>query len=169
MKQTPAQHQRELDNYGYLEGEVCGRSGCAGIIEEKEVDGGCSCHIVAPCSYCETPKEHCPECDWDAQGELESEEHDAWLRAQAQTEEEKQAERRRWKLFRIKSMVKTFDPNRINSRIRSHSNASQIVEGWFPAHMTQEDVRKHVNGTFGGRFTSFNRESQTFKFVAYTD
>lgn len=54
---------------GLYKGEVCNRDGCKGIIDEKIVEGCCSCHIKPPCSYCTTPKEFCPECGWDAEAE----------------------------------------------------------------------------------------------------
>lgn len=157
------------DSHGYLEGEVCGRNGCAGIIEEKEIDGCCSCHISPPCSYCTTAKECCPVCEWDAEEELEAGEHAAWLREQARPEEERRAERRYWELVRIKHLAKKFDPKRVNSKILPHTHFTQIVEGWFPSHMSREEVRKEVNGTFGGRFEYFSEKSQTFRFIAYTD
>lgn len=53
--------------YGVLEGEICGRDGCNGIIKELPKDGCCSCHISPPCSYCETQTEFCPACGWSAQ------------------------------------------------------------------------------------------------------
>jgi len=158
-----------MSELGYLSGEVCERNGCQGVIEEKESDGCCSCHIAPPCSYCETPLEHCPECDWDALEELEAEQHAIWQAAMTKTPEQKAAERRYWELTKIKHMAKRFDPTKINSRIRSHTHFSQIVEGWFPSHMSREDVRKHANGTFGGRFQHFSKEKQTFTFIAYTD
>lgn len=54
---------------GYEKEEVCNRDGCIGIIKEKDLDGGCSCHINPPCGYCTTPKEYCPNCNWDAEQE----------------------------------------------------------------------------------------------------
>lgn len=55
---------------GYFKGEPCHRDGCLGIIEEKDLEGGCSCHTGhPPCGYCETPKEICPDCGWDAEDE----------------------------------------------------------------------------------------------------
>lgn len=158
-----------MNDLGYLEGEICNRDGCKELISLKEVEGGCCCHINPPCSYCVTPKEHCTECGWDAEEEIEAEERAAWLREQSRPEEEKQAERRYWELIRIKRMVKIFDPKRINAKILPHTHFSQIVEGWFPAHMSMEDVRKEVNGTFGGRFERFDKARQAFSFVAYTD
>lgn len=158
-----------MSELGYLEGEICNRDGCEEPISLKEVEGGCSCHINPPCTYCMTPREHCTECGWDAQEEQEAEEHAAWLRRQARPEEEKRAERRYWELERIKRLVKTFDPKRINSKILPHTHFTQIVEGWFPSEMSREDVRKQMDGTFGGRFEYFSEKSQTFRFIAYTD
>ena len=48
---------------GYEEGDQCGREGCAGIIDERPVEG-CSCHISPPCGACTEPREYCPVCDW---------------------------------------------------------------------------------------------------------
>ena len=53
---------------GYCEGDVCGRDGCEGILEQHPVEN-CSCHINPPCSQCTTPREFCPVCDWDASEE----------------------------------------------------------------------------------------------------
>lgn len=158
-----------MSDLGCEAGEVCGRDGCEGVIEEHDSDTGCSCHISPPCSHCATPREFCPEREWDALEEMEAEEHARWQAEMAKTPEQKAAERRYWELVRIKQMVKIFDPKKINSRIIPHTHFTQIVEGWFPSHMSREDVRKHANGTFGGRFESFSEESQTFRFIAYTD
>lgn len=57
--------------YGIEKGDVCGRNGCKGIIDEYEKDGCCTCHIVAPCTYCTTPNQYCPECGWDAKNEMD--------------------------------------------------------------------------------------------------
>lgn len=57
--------------YGIQKGDVCGRNGCTGIIEEHPRVGECACHIIQPCAYCSTPVEFCPECGWDAAEELE--------------------------------------------------------------------------------------------------
>lgn len=63
-------YNRPIVEPGYFKGEVCGRYGCTGVIEEKDLEGGCSCHTGhPPCGYCETPKERCPECGWDAEDE----------------------------------------------------------------------------------------------------
>ena len=76
---------------GYCNGETCNRHNdetgeiCKGIIEEHYKDGGCSCHINPPCSYCETPSEYCPECDWDAReekDEMDRIRHEVYLKQQ---------------------------------------------------------------------------------------
>ncbi len=54
---------------GNLLGERCNRNECTGTIVEHDSEGGCSCHIAPPCSYCVTSREYCSECDWDAQEE----------------------------------------------------------------------------------------------------
>lgn len=54
---------------GVEKGDKCNRNGCAGIIEEGEKEGCCSCHINPPCSYCTTQTEYCPVCGWSAEEE----------------------------------------------------------------------------------------------------
>ena len=54
------------DSHGVEAGQVCGRDGCTGILEEHDTDSGCSCHISPPCGHCTTSREFCPVCDWDA-------------------------------------------------------------------------------------------------------
>ena len=51
---------------GYVEGEVCNRDGCKGLIKERAVEN-CSCHAVPmpPCRACTDPRGYCSECDWD--------------------------------------------------------------------------------------------------------
>lgn len=52
---------------------------------------------------------------------------------------------------------------------KMHTNSSMIKEGTYPypSEITRDDVRKEVNGTFGGRFEHFG--NGRFKFIAYTD
>lgn len=52
---------------GFEVDENCNRNGCIGVIQERDIDGCCSCHIHPPCGYCTTPKEYCPECGWDSE------------------------------------------------------------------------------------------------------
>lgn len=136
---------------GYLKGDVCNRNGCVGIIDEHTKDGSCSCHINPPCSYCTSDNNYCPSCDW--QGE----------------EEQKQVEKSRpvYKNdFRPRELV-DLDRNKLDWISRSHTHFTMIKEGFYPEGMAQEEVRKEVNGTFGGRFEYF--KDGKFKFIAYTD
>lgn len=54
---------------GYIKGEICNRDRCKGVIKEHDIEGGCSCHINPPCSYCTKPKGYCDECGWDENDE----------------------------------------------------------------------------------------------------
>lgn len=48
---------------GYVEGELCNRAGCTGIIGINPSEN-CACHLYAPCSSCTAPRNFCPVCDW---------------------------------------------------------------------------------------------------------
>lgn len=60
-----------------------------------------------------------------------------------------------------------MDPTKIDWHTRSHTSASQICDGVYPEGATMAEVRKLVDGTFGGRFDYF--AGGRFKFIAYTD
>lgn len=62
---------KKQDMKGNCKGEICNRNGCAGIIDEYEKEGCCSCHINPPCGYCTTDSSYCPVCGWSAQDEQE--------------------------------------------------------------------------------------------------
>lgn len=65
--------KKKLEPLGIYKGEKCNRNGCEGIIDEYEKDGGCSCHINPPCSYCEEDAAYCEACGWSGREEqLES-------------------------------------------------------------------------------------------------
>ena len=55
----------------------------------------------------------------------------------------------------------------INAKVALHTTFTMRVSGWYPPHLTKEDVREKVNGTFGGRFVEF--DNGQFSFIAYTD
>lgn len=141
-------------NEGVINGEVCNRNGCTGIIEEHETDGGCSCHIKPPCSYCTTSREYCPECGWDGREE--------------QIESESKKKTYPAREFKAKTLP-DLDRSKINYIYKSHTHFSMIKEGVFPIGTSRDDVRKVVNGTFGGRFTRFDENNGEFEFIAYTD
>lgn len=55
----------------------------------------------------------------------------------------------------------------VNAVSAPHSSCSMRVTGWYPPHMSRDEVRKKVDGTFGGHFESFH--NGWFSFRAYTD
>lgn len=59
-----------MSEFGTLKGDVCGRSGCIGVIDEHPKEGSCTCHLNPPCSYCTTPNQYCPECGWEAEDDM---------------------------------------------------------------------------------------------------
>lgn len=141
------------DNFGHLEGERCFRNGCEGIItEEPYGDGCCSCHINPPCSHCTTNWAHCDVCDWKA---LDDDDYRL-----VPTEYTGLSMLERYK-------PRPLDPRKIDYRITSHSNASQIVTGVYPDGTTSAEVEALVKGTFGGRFNRFG--GGQFEYIAYTD
>ncbi len=153
---------------GYCKGEVCNRESCQGIITERNSDGGCSCHINPPCSYCETSREYCPECDWDGREEqLETYEAnkpnqaqiDAWAK---QNKEWDDARTEFYRKFHTSEPVTEF-----NYRRESHSNSSMKMVGMYA--VGSEIPMDKIIGTFGGRFEMNNKERGRFIYIAYTD
>jgi hypothetical protein len=143
-------------------GEVCARFGCVGIIAEHDHDTGCSCHINPPCGHCTTPREYCPVCDWDALEEQARDDRIAHVKWQ-----EGAIHLGTNGLMHVERKPRVLDRTKIDYVISMHSGSSQKVEGVYPEGTTQEEVRKLVNGTFGGRFERFGHGS--FCFIAYTD
>jgi hypothetical protein len=141
---------------GYHEGEVCNRrtgdvKRCAGIISMREVEN-CSCHIAPPCNACVDLRSYCDECGWDGVNDSRFNDHIGYTNnAVSHTVLE----------------LRPLDPTKLDWHSKSHSNSSMIKEGVYPLGMSIEDVRKKVDGTFGGRFEYFH--DGKFKFIAYTD
>lgn len=138
---------------GYLEGETCGRKACVGVIECHPVQG-CYCHISAPCSACTAPRNYCPVCGWE---EADEEVEPASI---------VEAMINHPRLYEAPA-PRPLDPTKIDYRIKSHSNSSQICEGVYPDGTTRAQVLARVEGTFGGRFEHFG--GGKFKYIAYTD
>ena len=155
---------------GYCKDEKCNRDGCEGIIEERDIDGGCSCHTNPPCSYCTEPRCYCPKCEWDEKEERDREDEKQakyWADYHKRPdviEENKRKEEER-KLF-YDMLWQRVPVDKFRAIHRGHTHFSQIIIGVHP-NMTQSEVREKVKGTFGGRFTKFN--SYSFEYVAYTD
>ncbi len=149
MSALPHAH---VETVGQLEGEVCGRQGCKGVIKERPVEN-CSCHIAPPCGEHTEPREHCETCGWDARDDYPI--NDFIVNVDPAT-----GNYRTW-------TRRPLDPSKIDYYILSHTNFSQICEGVYPEGTTQEQVLELVKGTFGGRFELF--KDGKFKYVAYTD
>lgn len=141
---------------GYEKGEVCNRNNCSGIIEEYDIDGSCSCHVNPPCSYCTTPKEYCPACGWDAKEEQDEE----------YLNKPNEIIKNIFQPVKYKT-IKDLDKTKIDWIIKLHTHFSMICEGVYPPGISIEEIRKKVDGTFGGRFEYC--ENGIFKFIAYTD
>lgn len=77
------------------------------------------------------------------------------------------AERDAWaaEMDRLRNLP--LDNNKVSWRDKPHSSCSMVKEGVYPAGMTQAEVRKEVDGTFGGHFEQFG--GGKFRFIAYTD
>lgn len=147
-----------MNKPGYEEGQRCLRDGCQGVIEIEPTEN-CSCHISPPCSACTAPRAFCPECDWHERDEPEPERApmpngvvDQWAVWRAEQE-------------RLANMP--LDNTKVSWRDKPHSSCSMIKDGVYPEGMTAAEVRKQVDGTFGGRFEHFGNGN--FKFIAYTD
>lgn len=133
---------------GYCEGETCGREGCVSLIKEHRVEN-CSCHINPPCGACTSPRGYCPTCGWE-----ESEDP---------VPPQPVFTGKAWQM----PEPRPLDPTRVDWRYVPHTHSSMIKEGVYPLHMSMEEVRQEVRGTFGGRFEYF--QDGKFKYVAYTD
>ncbi len=135
---------------GYLSGDRCNRDGCKGILDAHPSEN-CSCHIDPPCYSCSQPREFCPVCDWQG----------------ADEEWPKYAPTEYVGLMVQVPKPRPLDRTKIDWRVTSHTNSSQLCRGCYPEGATKEDVEKLVKGTFGGRFNKF-RDGE-FEYVAYTD
>ena len=155
---------------GYEKGDKCNREGCAGIISEHEKDGGCSCHINPPCSYCTEPNAYCKLCGWDAKEE-QMEYDIAYMEANKKNEEYYKREREEWK-----AKEKMFDDmyrgvipaEKLEIRSYTHTHFSMKKKGVFPKGTeSSSTLLPKVRGAFGGRFTLLT--DTKFEYIAYTD
>lgn len=131
---------------GVSDGDVCNRDGCEGILEYPPVKD-CYCHLSPPCHNCTENPLTCPECGWD-----ESDDNEPFWPSPTI----------------IEQLIGTpTNPTQIAWQKWPHTSSSMLIKGTYPEGVTQEEVRKRVDGTFGGRFTYFDHGS--FEFIAYTD
>lgn len=143
--------------HGFEKGEVCGRNGCKGIIDEHESETGCSCHINPPCGHCTTPREFCPVCDWHHEEDPTT---NYMINGFHTRVSQKTGQYVSWK-------QRELDKTKIDWHSKSHTNSTMIKEGVYPEGTTKDEVEEKVRGTFGGRFEFF-RDGR-FKYIAYTD
>lgn len=141
-----------MSEFGYCEGDTCKRRGCTGIIDTHPSEN-CSCHICAPCNACTTSRNFCPVCGWE---EADDEIFNGYVVSVDKTT----GAFRSWEL-------RPLDPTKIDWHSFSHSSCSMIKRGVYPEGTTSSEVRKLVDGTFGGRFNYFHNGK--FEFIAYTD
>ena len=141
--------------HGTEEGQTCFRDGCEGHIELSESED-CACHISPPCSACVSRVYQCDECGWTEEDEPAT----PFVPSALQ-----RAVVNHWTPRTLADLDKT----KIDWISGGHSNSSMTKEGVFPIGTSAADVRKEVDGTFGGRFDRFNADAGTFKFIAYTD
>lgn len=138
-------------NFGYVEGDICGRNGCNGVIALHPSDN-CYCHIEPPCGSCAAPRGYCPECDWQ-------EKYDPLVVMEIRAIY--------LPVGGVERRKRILDSTKIDYRIEMHSSSSQLCIGVYPPETTRAEVEAVVKGTFGGRFNHFG--NGRFEYVAYTD
>lgn len=136
----------------YEEGDKCPE--CEGGRLYYPPVRNCTCHINPPCSACTDKQLECYKCGYQPE---EPEYKDVPITYDYNGFYVTQREYK----------PKPLDNSKIDYRIKMHTAASQICEGVYPKGTSMEEVRKVVNGTFGGRFEHFGNGK--FKFIAYTD
>jgi len=154
---------------GLVKGETCNRNDCKGIIAEHDKEGGCSCHINPPCSYCTTDTAYCPDCNWQAgddyvavDPEIEKRNRDSYAAQMKKWDEQRDSFYRK---FHSKETIE-----KLEMRHEGHTHFSQKIIGVFPPNSeTRESLYPQVKGTFGGRWEYINVEAGKFSFIAYTD
>lgn len=157
-------------DFGVCEGEYCLRDGCKGVIEASPKDGGCSCHLSAPCDYCTKQTEYCPICNWSAEKQ-QMEEDELFLieywKKEPEITRKLDEENDKRKLFYDKFSGK-IPTEKLEVMVESHTHFSMKKIGVFPkGSETYESLFEKVKGTFGGRFELLTE--RTFIFIAYTD
>lgn len=152
-------NRNHSEETGQLEGDVCNRNGCKGIIAEHETEN-CSCHISPPCSACTTSKEYCPECDWEAVDD-ETYFNDYVVRPANP------------KTAYVSMKPRALDHTKIDWRYEPHTHFTMKKIGVFPYGTTKDELVHAIQGTFGGRFEAYTDATPerpgTFSYIAYTD
>lgn len=155
---------------GVCEDDACNRvlgpgMICEGVMERYD-DRHCSCHINPPCSNCVDAVYRCSECSFTTEP---PEPDHSWItddmRAVWAAESAAREQRdREW----VEFMHLPADAvTKLDYRKYEHTHFSMRIEGRYPPGMSSADVKKKVNGTFGGRFDYFDHGR--FVFIAHTD
>ena len=150
--------------FGLVEGDICGREGCQGTMRRVDDSESCSCHINPPCSHCTDASYECDEC-----GEVE--EPPPYIPKLKLTSQPN------WPAYKTQDeRYNELDGSSFGYAHFTHSNSSMRKKGKCPLGLTMDEVREKVNGTFGGRFERWfegvNQHGQKiifFDFIAYTD
>lgn len=154
---------------GYLKGEICGRNGCQGMIEEHPSESCCSCHINPPCSYCTDAREFCSICGWEGREEqlekqykpVNNDAQSVYNRCMASYDVYRK------KIDDVRSgLVKA---EKVEWYDLGHTHFTMKKVGVFPVGMSIEELKKELAGTFGGRFEGLDLQKGTFTYIAYTD
>jgi len=141
--------------YGYAEGDVCGRGGCEGVIHVERTEP-CSCHINPPCFACVEAPAICNVCGWDEREDPTCvRDYDTLVYGGYGL------------AFTPIVKKRVLDSTKIDYAIHGHSGSSQKCVGVYPEGTTRAEVEHRVRGTFGGRFEQFG--NGTFTYIAYTD
>lgn len=133
------------------EGDRCAEPKCDGKLFFPKAEN-CSCHISPPCNSCVSVRLTCDECGWV--DESPDEKHIQVTPGSPC-------------IVMREERPRPLDSTKIDWRSKMHSGCSMIKEGVYPEGTTAAEVRKVVDGTFGGHFESFG--NGRFKFIAYTD
>ena len=141
-----------MSKYGYMEGDICLRSGCKGMVKEHPVEN-CSCHISPPCGACTSPRCYCETCGWEESEDEIINDHVVSINKATGT-------------YRS-CEPRPLDPTELDYHNKPHTHFTMIKEGVYPEGMTWQEVEREVIGTFGGRFAYFGNGK--FKYIAYTD
>lgn len=144
-----------MSDFGYSEGDICGRDGCTGVIDLEPVKD-CSCHISPPCWNHENADMYCRECGWRAADDPLCVREIASISLGGPVPY-------------IQTKPRVLDPTKIDWVDKLYTSSSMIKEGVFPIGTEAKEVEEKVRGTFGGRFKHFNKDTGHFKYIAYTD
>lgn len=157
---------------GIIQGDVCGRLGCDGFIEEDYRDSCCSCHINPPCNHCVEMTYHCNKCHWTTEGEDEYQRKKNPKQTMLETPNLKPIDfvaefKRVREDFENRYKDRSYIPEKIEYIHDGTGYAHMVKRGMFPPNTSSADVEAQVKGTFGGKFTMW--KDNRFIYKAYTD